>query len=255
MNTKSERLQSRVPWSTNTAIIGTVIAFVASQVIAGMIIGLYPAFRHWTSAEGKQWLSNSMFAQFLYVLMTEAITLEILWLFIKRTPEGARKALGLARDFRGKDIGNALAGLGIYYASYIVIVGIIAAHFVNITTNNQQDVGFQNAQTTGQLFLTFISLVILPPIAEEIMFRGFLFAGLRKKFKFVTATFLTSLLFGAPHLLTGTPGEGLLWIAGADTFILSLVLCYMREKTGALYSGMLIHAAKNGIAFAVLFLR
>jgi membrane protease YdiL (CAAX protease family) len=48
-------------------------------------------------------------------------------------------------------------------------------------------------------------------------------------------------------------GASLLWAAGVDTFVLSLVLVYLREKTGALYAGMLVHSLNNLIAFGVHF--
>ena len=64
-------------------------------------------------------------------------------------------------------------------------------------------------------------------------------------------TLVTSVIFGALHTLTGK--DGLLWIAAIDTFALSLVLCYLREKTGNLYASMGVHAIKNGIAFLALF--
>jgi hypothetical protein len=93
----------------------------------------------------------------------------------------------------------------------------------------------------------------LPPFAEEIMFRGFLFSGLKKKLPVIWAALFTSLLFAVPHLLESGSG-GLLWIAGIDTFILSMVLCWLRQKTDRLYAGMGLHALKNFIAFATLYL-
>ena len=69
----------------------------------------------------------------------------------------------------------------------------------------------------------------------------------------VWAIIITSLIFASPHLLESGSG-GLLWIAGIDTFVLSLVLCWVREKTGRLYAGMGIHALKNTVAFISLFL-
>ena len=38
-----------------------------------------------------------------------------------------------------------------------------------------------------------------------------------------------------------------------DTFILSLVLIYLREKTGGLWASITLHAFKNGVAFVALF--
>jgi membrane protease YdiL (CAAX protease family) len=46
----------------------------------------------------------------------------------------------------------------------------------------------------------------------------------------------------------------LLYIAAIDTFTLSLILVYLREKTGGLWSSMGLHAIKNGIAFVSLFI-
>jgi hypothetical protein len=98
--------------------------------------------------------------------------------------------------------------------------------------------------------MAFVSLVLLPPIVEEIVFRGFVFTGLRKKMKFTAATIITSLLFAGPHLLASS--EGLLWVAGVDTLVLSFVLCYLRERTGALWAPMAVHGLKNALAFVLL---
>ena len=62
----------------------------------------------------------------------------------------------------------------------------------------------------------------------------------------------TSLLFAAGHLAEGG-SAGLLYIAAIDTFSLSLVLIYLREKTDGLWASMTLHALKNGIAFVALF--
>ena len=70
--------------------------------------------------------------------------------------------------------------------------------------------------------------------------------------RFIPAMLLASGLFGLAHLWSGIDGS-LLWAAGIDTFLLSLVLVFLREKTGALYAGMLVHALNNIIAFSIHF--
>ena len=55
-----------------------------------------------------------------------------------------------------------------------------------------------------------------------------------------------------PHLFESS--SGILWVAGLDTFILSMVLVFVREKTDSLYASMGIHMVKNFLAFASLFL-
>jgi membrane protease YdiL (CAAX protease family) len=73
----------------------------------------------------------------------------------------------------------------------------------------------------------------LPPLGEEILVRGYLFSGLRMVWRFLPAVIVTSLLFGAAHLEFGGGGP-LVWAAAIDTFILSVVLCFLRERSGAL---------------------
>ena len=68
----------------------------------------------------------------------------------------------------------------------------------------------------------------------------------------IAAAIVTSLIFASAHLPEGV--GGLLWVGFIDTFILSMVLVYLREKTNGLYSGMMLHALKNGVAFYVLYL-
>ena len=99
----------------------------------------------------------------------------------------------------------------------------------------------------------FISLVVLPPIVEEILVRGFLYTSLRKYLPRIWAVIIASALFAAAHLPEGNSGAGLLWVAAVDTFILSAVLIYLREKTDKLWASMMVHGMKNGIAFLSLF--
>ncbi|HVX57224.1 MAG TPA: CPBP family intramembrane glutamic endopeptidase, partial [Candidatus Saccharimonadales bacterium] len=100
--------------------------------------------------------------------------------------------------------------------------------------------------------LTFISLVVLPPLAEEIMVRGFLYSSLKKALPTIWAVLITSGLFAAAHLPEGG-ASGPLYIGAIDTFVLSLVLIYLREQTGNLWASITLHACKNGFAFVTLF--
>jgi membrane protease YdiL (CAAX protease family) len=70
--------------------------------------------------------------------------------------------------------------------------------------------------------------------------------------RFWPAVLVTSLFFGAAHLELGTGGP-IVWAAAIDTFLLSVVLCFLRERTGALYAGMAVHMVNNLIAFGIHF--
>lgn len=234
-------------WGPLAAITGVLASFAVSQLLASLLVTALPSVLGWSQSNGEGWLSGAV-AQFMYVLLAEGISLVILWLFWRRYRGNVRVLLGLGK-FRLMDILYAFAGIVVYFGIYFVVLSIVNA-VVPIDTTQEQSVGFSGAAGSS-LLLAFISLVILPPIVEEITFRGYLYSGLKRRWGVVAAITLTSLVFGALHTLTGK--DGLLWIAAIDTFALSLVLCYLREKTGNLYASMGVHAIKNGIAFLALF--
>jgi membrane protease YdiL (CAAX protease family) len=235
------------PW----AAFGVVIAvFLIAELVAEEILLIYPHLHHWSQSFANNWLQNSVYAQFFYVLLAEILTVGLIFLFIFWR-KGKLSSIGLKRP-KIMDIPYALSGLVIYYPTYIV-AALVTSWLLSVNLNQTQSIGFSGTYNGWQLVMVFVSLVILPPIAEEIMFRGFLFSGLRKKLPFIWAALFTSLLFSFPHLLESGSG-GLLWIAGIDTFILSMVLCWLRQKTDRLYAGMGLHALKNFIAFATIYL-
>lgn len=232
-----------------TSILAVIAVFFFSQLIAGILISLYPSLKSWTADESTTWLENSVYAQFAYILIAESLAI---WLVLKLLERAkiARTRIGLIRP-QLRDAGRALLGYGIYFVAYIIIILVATQYSDLINVDQKQQIGFDNAAGVG-LIAVFLSLVILPPIAEEIMFRGFLFTSLRAKFRFRYAVIFTSILFGVAHLQFGS-GAPLLWVAAIDTFVLSCVLCYLREKSGSLWPGILLHALKNGIAFVALF--
>jgi membrane protease YdiL (CAAX protease family) len=239
------------PWGPLAAILYAAFLFVFAQLGMALLMALFLKGLGWNANRIEDWLTNDTFAQFAYIALAETATVAgVIWFVHRR---GALMRLIGWNRFQLRYIVIALAGFGVYILGYIVTAMITSALVPSLNLGQKQDVGFQNAHTQLSLILTGISLVVLPPLAEEITFRGFLFTGLRRRFRFLPATLITSVLFAIPHLQFGgnTP---LLWVAALDTLILSFVLCYVRERTNSLWPGILIHATKNGIAFIALFL-
>ncbi|HEY8999364.1 MAG TPA: type II CAAX endopeptidase family protein [Candidatus Saccharimonadales bacterium] len=244
-----EKSRSGLPWGVMSAVVVLVVGFLTAQILSALLVSVYPQMRHWTSAHTNDWLTNSIIAQFVYVLISETILVGSLYAFI-RWRKGSLHKLGVRKP-RWIDGGYAGVGVLAYFGLYLIAITIVTA-FVHINLDQQQDIGFTDPVGGVSLLLTFISLVILPPLAEEFAFRGFLFTTLRGRFGVIAATLGTSALFAVPHLLESS-GGGLLWIAGVDTFVLSFVLCFVRQKTGRLWAGIGIHMMKNGVAFLSLY--
>ena len=239
----------KVGWGPLAAILVVVLSYLGVQIVASLLVALYPQLRGWSEARATDWLSNTVTAQFVYVLLNEALLLGALGLFLRHRRASFR-SLGLTRP-KWVDLAYMLAAIPIYFGLYLLVLSLLGS-LIHIDMNQEQDIGFKSVVGNRDLIMTFVSLVVLPPLVEEIIFRGFLFGGLRKVLGFAWATIGTSLLFAAPHLLEGGDGK-LLWIAGIDTLVLSFVLCYLREKTGRLWASIGLHAFKNGLAFLSLF--
>ncbi|MEO6761840.1 MAG: CPBP family intramembrane glutamic endopeptidase [Candidatus Saccharimonadales bacterium] len=251
VNVKRKMVNGLVPWNPWVAIVYAAVIFFAAQIIAVTVIKIYGYVEGWSNVRVAYWFTDSTFAQFWYVLMAEAITFGAIWWFVKRRKSNLA-SLGLKR-FKSFDIISALAGFAVYFIGYAIILAIVTHLIPALNVSQSQDIGFQDTKTDLELLAAFVSLVILPPIVEETLFRGFIFGGLKNKLPVVWSAIITSALFASAHLQFGS-GQPLLWVAAIDTFTLSLVLCYLRQKTGRLWAGILLHSLKNLIAFTVLFL-
>lgn len=93
----------------------------------------------------------------------------------------------------------------------------------------------------------FITYVLVAPVVEELVFRGYFFRVWRNSFLKCWGTLLlTSLLFAAVHL-----GQYPLQLL-ALLFCFSLLLGVAREKTGSVYVPIVMHAVNNLLAFIMI---
>ncbi len=165
--------------------------------------------------------------------------------------KAAREELGLKGLLTWTDIGLAPVGFIVYL---LVASGLTALFniFPWFNPSEVQDVGFNLHISGVDRLIAFFVLVVLAPIAEEIIFRGWLYGKLRNTVlseysntvSIVVSTLLVSLTFGIVHLQ---------WNVGVNVFAMSIVLCVLREITGTIYSGILLHIIKNGVAFYLLY--
>lgn len=242
--------QSLVTWGPVAAVLVSIGVYGGGQFLGGLLAAGVPALQGWSEERILDWFSNSTIGQSLLMLSFATVSLLLLYAFLRQRKSGFR-ALGLIRP-KLRDIGYALVGLGLYLPLFIAVTVGLTQLLPGLDVDQEQQIGFDNVAGTPELALVFVSLVVLPPLVEEILMRGFLYSGLRTRLKKWPAALITSVLFAIAHLQLGSDAP-LLWIAALDTFILSLVLIYLRDLTGSLWASIGLHALKNGIAFLALF--
>jgi membrane protease YdiL (CAAX protease family) len=238
------------PWSPFLAGFMVVATYFGASIIGEVILQIYAALHHFSSRTAEAWLTSSAYAEFSGFAVIYGVMALAIYLFTRGYGVSLR-TLGMVRP-RLKDIGIALLGVPVYIGGYFILSIAAKIIFPSLDVEQQQQLGFQVTHDAVGRVLIFVSLVILPPLVEELLMRGFLFTSLLKKLQFVPAALVTSVIFAAAHLQFGS-GAPLLWIAAIDTFMLSLVLCYMRFKTGSLWPGIYLHGLKNLVAFLSIF--
>lgn len=251
MSTKpAHRESNAITWGPLAAISVTIIIYFVTQVIGSFAVLGLAWMKGYNDAQIVEW-SKGVIPQFIYILTVSLMSLGLLAFFLHRRKANF-KTIGLVKP-KWRDLGWSFIGFAIYFPTLILTSVIVRAWFPQINLDQEQQIGFQGAAGAWPLLLTFISLVILPPLVEEIMARGFLYSGLKSRLPRIWAVIITSIIFAVAHLQFDS-GAPLLWSAAIDTFILSLVLIYVREKTNSLWASIGLHMIKNGIAFTALFI-
>ena len=164
-----------------------------------------------------------------------------------------RTEIGLHGYLTWTDIGLSLVGFIAYWIFASVLTALFAELAPWFDATEPQEVGFSFYSSGVDRLIAFLSLVVVAPVAEEIIFRGWLYGKMRSKlskttsntWSIIISTLLVSLAFGLVHLQ---------WNVGINVFAMSIILCLIREVTGTIYADILVHMIKNGLAFYLLFI-
>ncbi len=227
-------------------MIGVVVwvfgGFLAAQVIVTALIWLLKLANVPIAS-----LDSSIFETVLAALIYSVTLILVIGLpWLVRKNRTTLSDIGLQRLPNWTDLLMVPAGLVVYLALSSILVTLASSLLPWFDASQPQDTGFYQQTSYGyEIMLAFITLVIIAPIAEEIIFRGYLFGRLKKYAPVWVAIVVTSVVFGALH------GA---WNLAIDTFALSVVMSLLRQNTGSLWSSILLHMSKNGLAFYILFI-
>lgn len=239
--------KNKINWSPLESVGVTLAIYFIGQFMAAAVAYTIP----WMLGETDiaDWLSTDFYGQFLLSFLVYTAWGLLLFWFINRRGSSL-KAVGFVKP-KLMHIWYVLGGFVAYFSITAFILALLDNFVPQFDQNQKQIVAFEGAGG-WHLILVFISLVILPPIIEEFMMRGFTYSGLKKGLNVYWAYFITSAIFAVAHLQAGS-GKPLLWSAAVDTFVLSIILIYLREKSGNIWTSIGLHGLKNFIAFLGLF--
>lgn len=212
-------------------------SFMASQYIVGY--GIRALIMLGASWEVGSPTSLLVYRLIIYIV-TALLLAGVVWYKDRAVGLGT---IALTRLPWWKDIGLVVPGALAYIVLTVAALNIAGTWF-GVDTDQTQDLGFSTLGS-GEMLVAFIVLVILTPFFEEALFRGFLYGRLRgQTTPWWLPALVVSALFGLAHMQ---------WNVGLDVFCLSMVACGLRELTGSIWSGILLHMLKNMVAFLVMF--
>jgi membrane protease YdiL (CAAX protease family) len=231
-----------VPWKVRDGIVVFLMAWIGLPLaiqLALMVVGQYSSVIHtWDVALGN----GNIVASFIMAALNAACGLGLVWLYLRRYHAGWVD-VGLRR-FK---LWQAALLIAAIYAAFIILVAaafaLISALVPAFNANQAQTNEFTSPTSAGTRYLSLIALVIIPPIIEEIVFRGFLFAALTKRVGVVLGAVISSALFAFAHLQFNV---------SIYTFVLGLLLCFMYYRLRSIWPGIFFHALNNYIAFLAI---
>lgn len=245
-----KNLPKKLGWKTVFEIVllllWVAVAVIASQFAVGYLMALFLG-----SGAFDKPVVTAVYSAISYTL-SMVLVIYVPPKISKKYKVASREELGLKGWPTWTDIGLAPIG---FMAYLLLAAGLVAvfSQFSWFDAGEPQDVGFNTFIFGFDRLLAFFTLVVVAPIAEEVIFRGWLYGKIRGKLSkelgylvaAVIAALLVSLAFGLIHMQ---------WNVGVNVFAMSLVACALREVTGTIYAGILLHMLKNGVAFYLLFM-
>jgi uncharacterized protein len=230
-----------LPWG-GVEIIKAVLLIVLGLVGLSLLTALAVSIAG-EAMDAPQRMSSPL----LFLLGAGIYGLVILavYLFAVRRPGSSWAAVGL-REFAWW-WGPAVFGLILFEFSGMALINTV---LVPLVTGSP----FENPQVeaiTGGLHLTYrelglllLLIAVVAPLAEELFFRGMIYPVMRRRWGPTGAISLNALVFALAHFIP---------ILMPGLFFVGLILAWVRERSGSVWPGILLHMLQNGIVVLGIF--
>jgi uncharacterized protein len=218
------------PWGRWATLGLGVVALLTGQAVA------LTALIWWTGQGLVHWadIAGDGVAVTLVTCIATPVQVILLALMARRTGASASDYLGLVSP-RQRDLVRGIIAALIFIGAgngFSWLVG----H--NIVTQFQLDI-YRTASTAGWLPWLWLTIVVVAPIGEETLFRGFLFRGWHRSPRDAwVAIAVTAILWAIIHVQYD------LYVI-AQVFVCGLLFGWFRWVTGSTVLTMLLHGMVN----------
>lgn len=231
-----------VPW-TLLDVAEAIAVLLFAMVLGGLIT---PAAAGRALADNGSSMLRALLLALQYVVVAGG-TIGVIYLRVRQRSSHPLRTLGLRARRAWRLIGVGIAGYSVFLTVMVAVAIIIGAIFgggIRLAQTAEEIVG--SAQSPGEIAVYFVLVCVLAPIAEEVIFRGYVYGGLRRFLPARHAIILGAALFAGVHLNS----DAFLVIA-----LIGALLCLLYERTRSLLPGMIAHGLHNCLVLAVMLLQ
>jgi membrane protease YdiL (CAAX protease family) len=161
----------------------------------------------------------------------------ILWLSLRKYNASWRN-LGL-RDFSFRSL---VLGIGLLLLSFVF--NLAYSQLLGVFDLSVQPDFSLLFEETSSPWLVFLAGVVIAPVIEEIIFRGFIFAGLVKRYGWQKAALISAIIFALIHMQP---------LAFLPIVLLGLIFSYLYFKSGSIWPAVAIHMITNALGLGAAY--
>ncbi|MEX2256677.1 MAG: CPBP family intramembrane glutamic endopeptidase [Acidimicrobiia bacterium] len=223
---------TRLRWGLPDALIAWIVGIVAAVIAAAPFIG-----SNGTIPDDREVTATLV----LLAVQNFAIIGSLLYIARARGLGSLRRDFGFA--FEVPDLVWVLGGVALAVIAGILVVPI--TELAGLKDSSQEVVNtFERSAGLAQKIAVCIGVVLVAPVAEELLFRGVLLRSLVRRTAPVVAVFVSALVFAVVHVI-GDLGTGYYVPA---FLLLGLVSGWRAVVTGRIGQSIALHAGFNLLA-------
>jgi hypothetical protein len=161
------------------------------------------------------------------------------WWFTVRKYNVGWRALGV-QGFSAEILGIGL-GLMILSMGLNLVSSLVLSQF-----NLQAQMDFVALfQELSSPWLLLVGGIVVAPVVEELVFRGFVFAGLRERYGWWKAGLISAGIFAVIHLQP---------LAVIQILVLGMIFAYLYHRSGSIWPAVIMHVLTNAVGLGVAYL-
>jgi membrane protease YdiL (CAAX protease family) len=221
----------RPPWGIPATIAWLLFAFLVSIVVAAGVFGAVPGAR-----ANLRSLTYDGVVITVGALASVPVQIAVLGLAARLRHWTPAEYFALYWPRRGELVFAGLC-IGALVAVFDMLMYASGRELVPLF----QIEAYQSAKDAGWLIWLMLAIVLVAPVGEEIVFRGFLYRGLMRPGRELPAIAVISLAWALLHIQYD-------WLGMAQIFTAGLILGWFRWASGSTTLTIVMHILINGEA-------